>query len=112
MYTLEKCSYYEKKNIQGKPIYIFESHNMALPVWGSYAAELGPLNLITFDSHTDTHPAFNKFLKNNTRQADYQWRRTVQFPEVKKLLAGMHYRREDFSFEDIFKYSFDIYVSA
>ena len=36
-YTLEDCSMYTHLQIKNKDVYIFEAHNMALPVWGTYS---------------------------------------------------------------------------
>lgn len=48
--------------VAGKRIFVFEKHNMALPVWGYVAHELNQkLNLITFDTHTDTIPPFSSY---------------------------------------------------
>ena len=58
-YSLEKCSAYQIKQIEHKEIIIFDSHNMALPAWGTIRQnrEL-PLHLISFDTHADTRAAF------------------------------------------------------
>ena len=51
--------------ISGKYIYVFEKHNMALPIWGKFADLLRtPVNLITFDTHTDTQPALSSYAAN------------------------------------------------
>ena len=58
--------YSGSKKILGKEVYIFEKHNMALPIWGKFADFLRtPVNLITFDTHTDTQPALNSYATNN-----------------------------------------------
>ena len=102
-YTLENCSYYRKMVIGSTPVYIFEDHNMALPVWGTFASKFGALHLISFDTHTDTHPAFTKFM--GEEKTDYDPKRVLAIPKVKKLLDGMRYKKEDFCFEDIFRFS-------
>ena len=58
-YSLEMCSAYKIKQIEHKKIIIFDSHNLALPVWGTIrqSSEL-PLYLISFDTHADTRAAF------------------------------------------------------
>ncbi len=106
-YTLELCSRYTKKEIQGKPVIIFEKHNEALPVWGTYASQIGrPMNLITFDTHTDTHAPFVRYLfsEKGLRKVPYD-KSVLDLPEIKELLDGMHFRRDDFCFEDVFRIS-------
>ena len=49
---------YTEYEINDKPIFIFDKHNMALPIWGKYASKYGALHLSTIDSHTDTHSAW------------------------------------------------------
>jgi arginase family enzyme len=48
----------EKREINGKWVYIFDSHNIALEAWAELKANHHELNLITLDDHTDTNPAF------------------------------------------------------
>jgi hypothetical protein len=49
----------EKRNIHGKPIYIFKDHNEGLAAWAEIKAiHQGELILLTFDHHTDVHEAF------------------------------------------------------
>lgn len=58
-YVLEECSMYTHLQIKNKDVYIFETHNMALPVWGTYSGKYQTeFNLVTFDSHTDTRTPF------------------------------------------------------
>lgn len=50
-YTLEACSKYKKLSVNGKPVVVFDEHNWALPVWGTYANRLKhPMNLISANS--------------------------------------------------------------
>ena len=49
-------------------VYYCNGHNLALPVWGSVAAELGrPLHLISFVSCADIKPPFFKYLSDKDR---------------------------------------------
>ena len=86
----------EAKKILGKEVYIFENHNMALPIWGKFADFLrSPVNLITFDTHTDTQPALSLYATNNMISE-----RTVQnILQNPKLHFGKEFSREHlFSF--------------
>ena len=71
-YKIEECSIYAKSIVvKGIPIYIFDKHNMALPAWGTICNRIGKkVNLISFDTHTDTLPAFN-CLKIKIVKRDY-----------------------------------------
>jgi hypothetical protein len=52
-------NFIEKREIHGKPIYIFESHNAALEAWADIKTNHDEeLLLVTLDHHTDTHEAF------------------------------------------------------
>ncbi len=44
---------YRKLNIESKPIYVFKDHATAILAWYNEKRDT-PLNLITFDDHTDT----------------------------------------------------------
>jgi hypothetical protein len=49
----------EKRLIWGKPIYVFETHNVALLAWADIrASRSGELLLLSLDHHTDTREAF------------------------------------------------------
>ena len=100
-YNLEECSLYSYIQIANKDIYIFDSHNMALPVWGTYSSRNNAeFNLVTFDSHTDTRPAFATEILNRT---DFHFESERRI--AKEILKGKHYRTDDFDFEDVFKIS-------
>ena len=48
--------------VGGKPIYVFEDHADAIIPWGDFRKTSSQVpSLITFDSHTDTMPAFGRF---------------------------------------------------
>lgn len=96
-YKLDDCSYYKKVIIGGKPIYVFDSHNMALPVWGTYASVIGPANLVTFDTHTDTHCAFTKLMQESGGHSDYNYRKMLNHPIVKTCMSKMNYQVNNFS---------------
>lgn len=93
--------------IGSTPIFIFDNHNMALPVWGTFAVQYGPLNLVTFDTHTDTFCPFMKFMA--PEKTSYDPQKVVEIPKVKELLSTMRLQINNFSFEDAFRYSFGIY---
>lgn len=107
-YKLDDCSYYKSYTIESVPIYIFDSHNMALPVWGTYAVRYGALNLLSFDTHTDTHCAFSELLSKNGMQVDCDYEAVLDNPIVVEYLSRFRYNTDDFSFEDVFKYSMEI----
>ena len=99
-YILEECSLYEHKQIKGKDVYIFDSHNMALPVWGMYSHRMNmAFNLVTFDSHTDTRLPFTAEVTANS----YDNIIRPTHPVIKKILKGKKYKKSEFSFEDVFK---------
>lgn len=60
-------SLYETKIMNGKRVYIFEDHAIALLCWAEERKNaIRSLNLISLDHHTDTHPAFTQdFYKKN-----------------------------------------------
>ena len=102
-WNLDNCTYYEKNLIF--PIYVFDEHNMALAVWGTYRVkENKPLHLITFDYHTDTRPPFNQALSNNYYQAEFG-AKALKIPYVRSLLANIKYKANDFKFQDVYKIS-------
>lgn len=105
MYTIEECTLYKDSiTIAGIPIYIFDDHSMALPAWGVCSSRLGrPLNLITFDSHTDTHLSFHSYVFDQTGETANCRHLGLKNPEIRELLKGVHYRSNDFCFEDIYK---------
>ncbi|MBE5893378.1 MAG: hypothetical protein E7286_08340 [Lachnospiraceae bacterium] len=99
-YTLEDCSMYTHLQIKNKDVYIFEAHNMALPVWGTYSDRYQTeFNLITFDSHTDTRTPFTAEVIS--RSNDFEV--SPKHPVVKDILKGKHYKKDEFCFEDVFK---------
>ncbi len=108
-YSLEKCSLYDKYTVNSKKIYVFDDHNMALPVWGTYASLIGPLHLITFDKHTDTHMAFNKIMRKNGKTSDYDFKKMLKNEIVRKTIQGLRLKQSDFCFKDVFMYSKGIY---
>lgn len=103
-YTLEACSKYEKLSINGKPVVVFDEHNWALPVWGTYANRFKhPMNLITFDTHTDTHAPFLRYLCSECGIESVPYDNSVlRLPYIAKLLKGKNYRVNDFCFENVF----------
>ena len=103
-YTLEACSKYEKLSVNGKPVVVFDEHNWALPVWGTYANRLKlPMNLITFDTHTDTHAPFLRYLRSECGIESVPFDKSVlRLPHVARLLKGKKYRINDFCFENVF----------
>lgn len=102
-YSIESCSLYNLETYKGKDIITFKEHNMALPIWGTYSTKIRQkLNMITFDSHTDTHSPFNSYLcENNVEQELFV--KNIELPMIKSILSSKHYSTSYFSFEDIFK---------
>lgn len=78
MYQIENSvGTYEIIYIEGKPIYIFEKHNMAFPAWGTVSSRKNhPYILITFDYHTDTRAPFSKV--KATGEYDYEWIKSLK----------------------------------
>lgn len=102
-YILENCSVYEYLQIKGKDVYIFDSHNMALPVWGTYSNRMNTaFTLVTFDSHTDTRPPFTAEIIANSYDNNIR----ISHPIVKEILKGKKYKRDAFLFEDVFKIAY------
>lgn len=62
---MENCSTYQRfKNVNGVETFVFEEHNLALPVWGYFSHSLRqPLSLVSFDHHTDTHRPSHEALR-------------------------------------------------
>lgn len=49
--------------VSGKKIFIVDSHQFVLPIWAfETARKTWPLNLVSFDYHTDTHECFNQYI--------------------------------------------------
>ena len=93
LYQIEDCiGSYEIIEIAGKSVYIFESHNMAFPAWGTIASSKGQsYALITFDYHMDTRPPFSK--AKTTGEYNPEW------------IQSLKLRTDDFSFEDAFRFA-------
>lgn len=63
---------YQVKNIEGKDIYIFKSHEQALMPWALIRRKFKePLNLITLDHHTDTIEAFRDHIFFSLQKHEY-----------------------------------------
>lgn len=104
-YKIEDCSLYrESCVICGKPVYVFEKHNFALPAWGTISSRIGhPASLISFDSHTDTHWGFNAHVCKITGKTPNFKKHGLDHPIIQMLLKEQHYMINDFSFEDVLK---------
>ncbi len=78
----------EKREIHGKPVYIFEDHNVGLAAWADIKAQYETeLILLTFDHHTDVHEAFIGWAYHaNNRNMD-----NVE-PIIEKRLARVNVR--------------------
>lgn len=96
MYEIENSiGTYEILNIAGKPVYIFEKHNMAFPAWGTVASRNNQAyTLITFDHHTDTRPPFARV--KATGDYDLDW------------ISGLKLKRKDFVFQDAFQFAIEM----
>jgi len=85
----------EKREIKGKPVYIFESHNVALRAWDEIKTNhQSELILITLDHHTDDRPAF----KGYARSLIDETYRTDDF--ASKVAALMKQRLAEFDRRD------------
>ncbi len=102
-YSLEECSSYTYLQIKDKDVYIFETHNMALPVWGTYSSRYQTeFNLFTFDYHTDTRTPFTAEVVSRSNDFDVNPKHHI----VKDILKGKHYKKDEFRFEDVYKIAF------
>ena len=104
-YRIEDCYHYrESTEIAGIPVYIFEPHNLALPAWGTVSSRLGmPLNLVTFDSHTDTHLSFNSYIFDLTDEAPEYEEYGLKNPIISDVMKHTHFKIDDFCFEDVYR---------
>ena len=97
-------STYQTLTCNDKPIVIFESHNMAFPVWGCISSHLQKeLNLITLDTHADTRPPFARELVNN-------YSHVIGEPGIvfkKDVLSKYNCFRNNFSCEDAYRLAVD-----
>lgn len=93
IYQIENCSKYEiRETASGKPVYIFDDHNMAFSAWGTIASRNKKnYQLLSFDHHTDTHEPFVK----SKASGEYD----------PALLKNCHLTKEDFVFEHSFHVS-------
>ncbi len=105
-YSIEDCGVYRESFYDiGIPVYIFESHNQALPAWGTVCSRIGePLNLITFDTHNDTRAPFNKIICENGGNPDDG----IKSSMIVRELGKYRYWADDFDFEDVLKLSYQI----
>ena len=100
--------YKESIDVAGIPVYIFEDHSLALPAWGIVSSRLGmPLNLVTFDYHTDTRMPFNMYIYGLTRKTPEFGKDIFKNPYVYSLLENARVRIGDFSFEDVYRITVD-----
>jgi hypothetical protein len=62
----------DRRLLYGKPVYIFEEHNVGLAAWADVKANHNtPLILLTLDHHTDVHEAFISWaFQENDRHLD------------------------------------------
>lgn len=102
-YDLETSSTYKQHEIGSKNIYVFESHNMALPVWGEYSSRLNEaLALVSFDTHADTRNPFARFMGRFGQTTNREY---MTNPLIRRRLKDYHYLRTDFCFEDVWRIS-------
>lgn len=104
-YSLEMCSFYEIKQIEQKKIIIFDSHNMALPAWGTIRQNSAvPLHLISFDTHTDTRAAFAREVIK--MYSLYDKSSCEKFKT--NVLSKYHCNANSFVFEDAFRLAVEL----
>lgn len=97
---LKDSELYEIYRMGNKDVIVFESHNLALPIWGAVSSASNvPLNLISFDYHTDTHPPFISEFCSKTSGAvrEYSEKHAV----IRHILNGKKYNRKSFLFDDV-----------
>ncbi len=104
-YTVDICDWYRRtEDIQPSyghipDVYIFEEHQRAFPLWGTYAnRDNKPLTLITFDSHTDTNLNRIKFIRNEGVYIEV----SRNNPEWRKFKNSHNIKRENFNSKDAF----------
>ena len=104
-YSLEGCSAYQIKSIQDKEVIIFDSHNMALPAWGTIRQKYdSPLHLISFDTHADTRAAFTREIMK-----EYSVYDKLSCGRFKKeFLSFYSCAATNFSFEDTFRLAIEL----
>lgn len=91
---------YEIKNIKGKSIYIFDNHEMALPIWGIHSVKnICSYKLYTFDTHCDTH---TPFVRHQIQNGDPVSKNYLQKPYIHKLFTNIKFQRNNFSFDDVY----------
>ena len=102
-YSIDMCSTYTCYKLGSKDVYVFDEHNMALPVWGTHSAQkMAALSLVTFDTHADTRNPFARFMG---RAGCTTNRKYMDNLLIKEHLKDYHYLRTDFSFEDVWRLS-------
>lgn len=79
---------YELKTINGKDVYIFENHNIAIIPWVIIKKKIKDdhLGLLTLDFHPDTNEAFRNYLIRSSNQGSSEKTREN---ERKNLLDGI-----------------------
>lgn len=104
-YSLEGCSAYQIKSIQDKEVIIFDSHNMALPAWGTIRQKYdSPPHLISFDTHADTRAAFaREIMKEYSVYDELSCKRFK-----KEFLSFYSCDAANFVFEDAFRLAIEL----
>lgn len=91
---------YSVNRIKNTDIVQFDTHMLALPVWGAMSSIMRvPLNLISFDYHTDTHAPFAAAVCSSGMGNASNI--SLRHPVIKSILENKKYRREDFDFDDV-----------
>ena len=105
-YSIEDCGIYRESFYDlGVPVYIFDSHNHALPAWGTICSRIGKsLNLISFDTHNDTRAPFTRMICENGGNPDDG----INDPVIIQELRKYRYQPDVFLFEDVFRLSYMI----
>lgn len=108
MCLLDRSEFYKKETISKKPVYIFEAHNLALPVWATYSNCFGALHLLSFDSRNDTFPPFNSYLVKKGIIANQDYRKSILLSEVQHLLPCIKHEGDSFSLDNVLRYSMEM----
>ena len=103
MIRLGDESMYQLKDVNGKKVFIVESHHHALLPWSHIKREVdGHLILISLDHHTDCMPAFNAHRCIQSKSDDVKYEQMLD-----SLLSDFNYRDDGSVIRAINKLRYD-----
>ncbi len=77
------------RNLNGLQIFIVDEHQFVLPIWANFSISNDTkYSLVTFDFHTDTRKALNKYAHSQLSGTIYNYRNVEKFQE--KYLEGIN----------------------